>query len=193
MRRTLSALLLGCLMAATAAAAQDALRLEPVALGLERPVFVGHAGDGSERLFVIEQAGRILILDGEELLTEPFLDISDEVSAGCERGLRGLAFHPEFAANRRYFAHYTRAGDGASVIAEFRVSRDPNRSRPAGRTLLTVRQPFANHKGGMIAFGPDGFLYIALGDGGSAGDPGNRAQNPNVLLGKILRIDVDGR
>ena len=154
---------------------------------------MGHAGDGSERLFVVEQAGRILIVDAGELLAEPFLDISEEVSSGGERGLLGLAFHPEFAANGRYFVHYTRAEDGASVIAEFRVSRDPNRSRRAGRALLTVSQPFANHNGGMIAFGPDGFLYIALGDGGSRGDPGNRAQNPNVLLGKILRIDVDGR
>jgi glucose/arabinose dehydrogenase len=195
MLRTLSALLLSCLMAAwaTTAAAQDALRLEPVALGLELPVFVGHAGDGSERLFVVEQAGRILIVDAGELLAEPFLDISEEVLSGGERGLLGLAFHPQFADNRRYFVHYTRAEDGASVIAEFRVSSDPNRSRPAGRALLRVSQPFANHNGGMIAFGPDGFLYIALGDGGSAGDPGNRAQNPNVLLGKILRIDVDGR
>jgi glucose/arabinose dehydrogenase len=195
MLRTLSALLLSCLIAAwaTTAAAQDGLRLELVVEGLEQPVFVRHAGDGSERLFVVEQAGRILIVDAGELLAEPFLDISEEVLSGGERGLLGLAFHPQFADNRRYFVHYTRAEDGASVIAEFRVSSDPNRSRPAGRALLRVSQPFANHNGGMIAFGPDGFLYIALGDGGSAGDPGNRAQNPNVLLGKILRIDVDGR
>ncbi|MGH6899542.1 MAG: PQQ-dependent sugar dehydrogenase [Geminicoccaceae bacterium] len=195
MLRTLSALLLSCLMAAatTTAAAQDTLRLEPVALGLEQPVFVAHVGDGSERLFVVEQAGRILIVDQGELLAEPFLDLREDVSSGGERGLLGLAFHPEFADNRRYFVHYTRAEDGASVISEFRASRDPSRSRPAGRALLTVGQPFANHNGGMIAFGPDGFLYIALGDGGSGGDPGNRAQNPNVLLGKILRIDVDGR
>jgi glucose/arabinose dehydrogenase len=194
MLRALSALLY-CLIAASAtgAVAQDGWRLEPVVEGLEQPVLVTHAGDGSGRLFVVEQAGRIMIVEAGELLAEPFLDISDGVVAGGERGLLGLAFHPEFADNRRYFVHYTRVEDGASVVAEFRVSRDPNRSHRAGRTLLMVRQPFANHNGGMIAFGPDGFLYIALGDGGSAGDPGNRAQNPNLLLGKILRIDADGR
>jgi glucose/arabinose dehydrogenase len=195
MRRTLSALFLICLVAAPAAIAraQDRLRLEPVAEGLEQPVFVTHAGDGSERLFVVEQAGRILILDGGELLEEPFLDITEDVGAGGERGLLGLAFHPAYADNGRYFVHYTRAEDGASVIAEFEVSPDPDRSRQGGRRLLTVDQPFANHNGGMIAFGPDGFLYIGLGDGGSGGDPGNRAQDRDELLGKILRIDVDGR
>jgi glucose/arabinose dehydrogenase len=195
MLRTLSATLLSCLLAASApiVAARDALRLEPVVEGLEDPVFVTHAGDGSGRLFVVEQAGRVLIVDRGELQAEPFLDIGDDVLAGGERGLLGLAFHPDYAENGRYFVHYTRADDGASVVAEFRVSRDPNRSRRAGRVLLTVGQPFSNHNGGMIAFGPDGFLYIGLGDGGSAGDPGNRAQDPDVLLGKILRIDVDGR
>ena len=194
MLRALTALL-SCLIAAsaTSAAAQDGLRLEPVVEDLEQPVLVTHAGDGSGRLFVVEQTGRILIVDRGDLLENPFLDIRDGVGAGGERGLLGLAFHPAYADNRRYFVHYTRAEDGASVVAEFRVSRDPNRSRPAGRALLTVEQPFANHNGGMIAFGPDGFLYIALGDGGSSGDPGNRAQDPDVLLGKILRIDVDGR
>jgi len=192
MLRILSALL-SCLIAATAAGAQDGLRLEPVVEDLAQPVLVTHAGDGSGRLFVVEQTGRILIVDRGDLLENPFLDIRDGVGAGGERGLLGLAFHPAYADNRRYFVHYTRAEDGASVVAEFRVSRDPNRSRPAGRALLTVEQPFANHNGGMIAFGPDGFLYIALGDGGSSGDPGNRAQDPDVLLGKILRIDVDGR
>ena len=194
MLRALTALL-SCLIAAsaTSAAAQDGLRLEPVVEDLEQPVLVTHAGDGSGRLFVVEQTGRILIVDRGDLLEDPFLDIRDGVGAGGERGLLGLAFHPAYADNRRYFVHYTRAEDGASVVAEFRVSRDPNRSRPAGRALLTVEQPFANHNGGMIAFGPDGFLYIALGDGGSSGDPGNRAQDPDVLLGKILRIDVDGR
>jgi glucose/arabinose dehydrogenase len=182
------------IVATATAAAQPLLHLELVADGLDRPVLVTHAGDGSGRLFVVEQAGRILILDAGELRAEPFLDISEDVSAGGERGLLGLAFHPDYAANGRYFVHYTRAEDGASVIAEFRVSSaDPDRSRRSGRALLTVAQPFANHNGGMIAFGPDGFLHIALGDGGSRGDPGNRAQDPDVLLGKILRIDVDGQ
>jgi glucose/arabinose dehydrogenase len=194
MLRALSALVLGGLMAATTTArAQDGWRLEAVIEDLEQPVFVTHAGDGSGRLFVVEQAGRILVSADGELLEEPFLDIADDVGSGGERGLLGLAFHPDYADNGRYFVHYTRGGDGASVIAEFEVSPDPGRSRQGGRRLLTVDQPFANHNGGMIAFGPDGFLYIGLGDGGSGGDPGNRAQDPDELLGKILRLDVDGR
>jgi glucose/arabinose dehydrogenase len=190
--RALSALLLGSLVAAApSAVAQVAVRLEPVVEGLEQPVFVTHAGDGSGRLFVVEQAGRVLIVREGALLEEPFLDIAEDVRSGGERGLLGLAFHPGFADNGRYFVHYSRQ-DGAGVIAEFEVSPDPDRSRQGGRRLLTVDQPFANHNGGMIAFGPDGFLYIGLGDGGSAGDPGDRAQDPDELLGKILRIDVDG-
>jgi glucose/arabinose dehydrogenase len=187
----IAAVLAALTFAATAAAAT--LRLEPVASGLDRPVFVTHAGDGSGRLFVVEQAGVIRIVEGGALRERPFLELGDEVEAGGERGLLGLAFHPNFAANGRFFVHYTRRRDGASVVAEFVVGRDPNRALAAGRTLLTVAQPFANHNGGMIAFGPDGFLYIGLGDGGSAGDPGNRAQDPDELLGKILRLDVDRR
>ena len=185
------ALLIGLSLAAGPAAAQ--LELEPVVEGLERPVFLTHAGDGSGRRFVVEQAGRILILEQGGLLAEPFLDIRDRVLAGGERGLLGLAFHPRFARNGRYFVHYTRRDDGASVLAEYRVSPDPDRSRRLERVLLTVAQPFDNHNGGMIAFGPDRFLYIGLGDGGAHNDPGNRAQNPEVLLGKILRIRVRGR
>jgi glucose/arabinose dehydrogenase len=185
------AVLASLTLAATAAAAP--LRLDPVASGLDRPVFVTHAGDGSGRLFVVEQAGVIRILENGALRARPFLDLRDKVVAGGERGLLGLAFHPGFAANGRFFVHYTRQKDGASVVAEFEVSSHPDRSRRRGRTLLTVAQPFANHNGGMIAFGPDGFLYVGLGDGGSAGDPGNRAQDPDELLGKILRLDVDGR
>jgi glucose/arabinose dehydrogenase len=183
---------LATLMVAATAAAQT-LRLEPVALGLDRPVFVTHAGDGAGRLFVVEQAGMIRIVEGGALIERPFLDLRDKVAAGGERGLLGLAFHPSFAANGRFFIHYTRRRDGASVLAEFAVGSDSSRARAAGRTLLTVAQPFANHNGGMIAFGPDGFLYVGLGDGGSGGDPGNRAQDPDELLGKILRLDVDGR
>ena len=184
-------LLLGLLLATAPAAAQ--LRLEPVVDGLERPVFLTHAGDRSGRLFVVEQAGRILILAPGGLLAEPFLDIRARVRTGGERGLLGLAFHPRFARNGRYFVNYTRADDGATVVAEYRVSADPDRSRRLERVLLTVPQPFSNHNGGMIAFGPDGFLYIGLGDGGGGGDPGNRAQDPEELLGKILRIDVGER
>ena len=193
MIRTLGVLLL-CLLAVSRGSAQQTspFDLELVVGALVHPVFVTHADDGSDRLFVVEQAGRILVIDGGTVRPDPFLDISHRVVEGGERGLLGLAFHPQFSTNGRYFVHFTRRSDGASVLAEFRVSADPNRSRPRGRTLLVVHQPFANHNGGMIAFGPDGYLYMALGDGGSGGDPGNRAQDPGVLLGKILRLDVDG-
>ncbi len=185
--------LIGSLAVSPGVAQQNSpIGLELVVEGLTHPVFVTHSDDGSGRLFVVEQAGRILVLENGGLRADPFLDISGRVRSGGERGLLGLAFHPQFAANGRYFTHHTRLRDGASVITEFRVSADPNRSRLVGRRLLLVPQPFSNHNGGMIAFGPDGFLYIALGDGGSGGDPGNRAQNPDSRLGKILRIDIDG-
>ena len=167
--------------------------LQPVVReGLERPVYVTHAGDGSGRLFVVEQPGRIRIVRGGTLLERPFLDIVGQVRSTGEQGLLGLAFHPAYAQNGRYFVNYVRASNGDTVIAEFRVSEDPDRSQPAEKILLSVSQPYPNHKGGMVEFGPDGFLYVALGDGGAGGDPGNRAQNRGMLLGKILRIDVDG-
>jgi glucose/arabinose dehydrogenase len=125
------------------------------------------------------------------LLASPFLDISDRVRHAGEQRLLGLAFHPAYAGNGRFFVNYVRRSDGMTVIAEFRASPNPNVSQAGERILLTVAQPYPNHKGGMVEFGPDGFLYVALGDGGSAGDPGNRGQNKNELLGKILRIDVD--
>ncbi len=171
------------------------IRLIPVvSTGLEAPLFITHAGDGSGRLFILERAGRVRILVGDTLVKRPFLDISDRVLAGGERGLLGLAFHPQFSANGRFFVNYTRQTDGATMISEFRVSADPSVALPSTeRRLLRVFQPYANHNGGMLAFGPGGRLFIGLGDGGSAGDPGNRAQNRQVLLGKILRIGVNGR
>ncbi|MFQ5829343.1 MAG: PQQ-dependent sugar dehydrogenase [Candidatus Methylomirabilia bacterium] len=184
-------LLLGAKMAAAAALA-PAIQLElVVGRGLSNPVYVTHAGDGSGRLFVLEQPGRIRIMAAGALLRKPLLDITDRVQAGGERGLLGLAFHPKFRENGRYFVNYTRRPDGATVVSEFRVSADPNVSKRTERILLTIAQPYSNHNGGMIEFGPDGYLYIGTGDGGLAGDPGNRAQNRNDLLGKILRIDVD--
>ena len=185
---------LACLLGAcTQPGAKSAIGLDRVVDGLTRPLFVTHAGDGSGRLFVVEQAGRIRIVERGAVLEPPFLDLSDQVRSGGERGLLGLAFHPDFATNGRFFVDYTREPDGATVIAEYHAAAaSPNRADPLGRVLLTVAQPFANHNGGMLAFGPDGDLYIGLGDGGSGGDPGNRAQNPDELLGKILRIDVDG-
>ena len=143
------------------------------------------AAGGSQGVTGAALQGRITSRDGSPI-EAAVVEISD-VSTGAR-------WQSETRTNGRYFVDYTRAEDGASVIAEFRVSSaDPDRSRRSGRALLTVAQPFSNHNGGMIAFGPDGFLYIALGDGGSRGDPGNRAQDRDVLLGKILRIDVDGQ
>ncbi len=167
--------------------------LEPVLAGLSKPLYVTNAHDGSNRLFVVEQGGRILVLQPGESTPSIFLDITTEVSrAGDERGLLGLAFHPNFSSNGRFFVDYTRQPDGATVLCDCRVSSTaPNSADASGITLLAIQHPFENHNGGMIEFGPDGFLYIATGDGGSANDPGDRAQSIGEVLGKILRIDVD--
>ncbi len=168
--------------------------LEPVVSGLTRPVFVGHSGDGSGRLFIVEQAGRILIFNGSALLPQAFLDIQALVTSGGERGLLGLAFHPQFAINRRFFVNYTRTQGTQlqTVVAEYQASTtDPNRANPTGQVLLSFDQPFSNHNGGFLGFGTDGYLYIATGDGGSAGDPQGNGQNLGTLLGKVLRINVN--
>ncbi|MBZ5536109.1 MAG: PQQ-dependent sugar dehydrogenase [Acidobacteriia bacterium] len=168
------------------------LQLVPVLTGLSNPLFVTSSQDGSNRLFVVEQGGRIKVLQPGASSPSVFLDISSKEVFGGEQGLLGLAFHPQFFTNRRFFVDYTRAGDGATVIAEYHASvSDANVADPVEKILLIIAQPFVNHNGGMVAFGPDGFLYIGMGDGGSGNDPGNRAQNTNELLGKILRIDVD--
>lgn len=169
-----------------------ALRL--VVGGLSAPIGMTNAGDGSGRAFVIEQGGDIRIVRNGRLFSRPFLDISSLVSTGGEQGLLGLAFHPRFETNRRFYVNYTdTAGD--TVVAEYRrASGDPHRAAPSSRRVLfTFDQPFANHNGGHLAFGPDGYLYIATGDGGGAGDPQGNGQRRDTLLGKILRIDVDTR
>jgi glucose/arabinose dehydrogenase len=194
MRQFVATFLLALAFMSTRAAAQGvpAVTLEPVLSGLSSPVLLTNAGDGSNRLFVIEQPGRIQVLQPGGATPTVFLDITAKVLAGGERGLLGLAFHPQFKANRRLFVNYTRRPDGATVIAEYRVSAtNPNLVEATETILLVIPQPFANHNGGMIEFGPDGFLYIGMGDGGSANDPQNRAQNVEELLGKMLRIDVD--
>jgi glucose/arabinose dehydrogenase len=166
---------------------------EIVASGFSQPVQVTHAGDGSGRLFVVEQGGRIRIIQNGTLLSTLFLDVSGLISCCGERGLLGLAFHPNYESNGYFYIDYTRAGDGATIIARYQVSGDPNLADVgSGSTLLTIDQPYENHNGGQVMFGPDGYLYIGMGDGGSGGDPQNNAQNKNTLLGALLRIDVDG-
>jgi hypothetical protein len=170
-----------------------AIQLTTVASGLSSPLFVGNAGDGSNRLFIEEQGGIIKVLQPGASTPTVFLDIHTKVVAGGEQGLLGLAFHPHYALNGRFFVYYTRAGDGTLVIAEYKVStNDPNVANPAETVFLTIPHPTnTNHNGGMLAFGPDGYLYIGVGDGGSGNDPPNNAQNIDQLLGKILRINVD--
>jgi glucose/arabinose dehydrogenase len=164
-----------------------------VARGFNQPIGISHASDGSGRLFVIEQAGRIRILRAGEVLNEPFLDIRDRVgSDASERGLLGLAFHPSYHENGYFYVNYTDRS-GSTVIARFQVSGDnPDRALPdSEQRLLHVPQPYGNHNGGVTKFGPDGYLYIGLGDGGSGGDPQNNGQSLDSLLGAVLRIDVN--
>ena len=170
-----------------------AVRLVPtVTSGLSSPLFVGHAGDGSNRLFIVEQGGIIKVLQPGSSTPTPFLDIHTRVLVGGERGLVGLAFHPQYGSNGRFFVFYTRTGDGALVIAEYHVSPNPDVASATETVLLTIPHPTnSNHNGGMLAFGFDNYLYVGVGDGGSANDPPNNAQNTSVLLGKILRINVD--
>ena len=170
---------------------QDIALAPVLTRGLTQPVFIGHAGDHSDRLFIVEQPGRIRILRNGVLQASPFLDISDRVDFGGEMGLLGLAFHYRFRENGRFFLNYTRKPDGATVVAEYRVAKKSDRALLDETILMVIPQPYSNHNGGMVAFGPDGYLYIATGDGGAGGDPGNRGQSPDTLLGKMLRIDVD--
>jgi uncharacterized repeat protein (TIGR01451 family) len=167
---------------------------EIVASGLAQPVQVTHAGDGSDRLFVVEQPGTVRIVKNGTVLSTPFLNLSGQVVAGGERGLLGLAFHPNYRTNGYFYVNYTRAGDGATVIARYRVSpTNPDVAEPSSaQVLMTIAQPYANHNGGQLLFSPvDGYLYVGMGDGGSGGDPLNHAQNINTLLGAMLRLDVD--
>lgn len=164
----------------------------PVATGYESPVDIQFPSDGSGRMFIVEQRGRIRVVDGSGLLIGTFLDISDRVeSSGNEQGLLGLAFHPRYAENGQFFVNYTDKRNH-NIIARFQVSGDADLADAASESiLLSIDDPFANHNGGVLAFGPDEFLYAGLGDGGGANDPLGNGQNPNVLLGKILRLDVD--
>ncbi len=158
--------------------------------GLSSPLYIGNAGDGTNRLFVVQQRGIIKVVQPGQTTTTDFINLSAKVSqTGNERGLLGLAFHPDFENNSFFFVNYTRSSDGATVIERYKATNnntvgDINSAFP----IITISQDFSNHNGGMIEFGPDGHLYIGMGDGGSGNDPNNRAQNINSLLGKMLRI-----
>lgn len=191
---TLLILLVGLAATATAGVPlPPELEIAEVVSGLSSPVEVTNAGDGSDRIFVVERAGRIRIVENGTLLATPFLDIDSIVnSGGGEQGLLGLAFDPDYATNGDFYVHYTRS-DWSNVVAHYNA--DPPSSNTAstvGTALLTQAQPERNHNGGQLAFGPDGYLYISIGDGGRQGDPDENAQNLQTFLGKILRISVDG-
>jgi len=163
-----------------------------LASGLERPTGIADPGDGSGRLLVLEQPGRIRVYQNGAILDRPFLDITSRVgSSGNEQGLLGIALHPKYLSNGFFYVNYTDV-NGNTVIARFKVTSDPNVADPGSeKDLLHVQQPFPNHNGGSMVFGPDGLLYMGLGDGGSQGDPHLNGQSLNTYLGKILRIDVD--
>ena len=175
----------------TVAGTVDGVGLQEVASGLGAVTAITHDGTGDGRLFITTQDGRVLILAGGAVRAQPFLDLRGQISTGGERGLLSVAFHPHYGGNGLFFVDYTNP-QGDTVIARYHVSADPDRADAASaRVLLTIAQPFANHNGGQLQFGPDGYLYVGMGDGGAANDPSCRAQKGDTLLGKLLRIDVD--
>ena len=176
--------------------ATGTLDLQLVASGLNSPLYLT-APIGDARLFIVEQAGRIRIVRAGQLLARPFLDLTDRVASSGEEGLLGLAFHPNYASNGYFYVDYTHLNNARdtlyTLVERYSVSAVPDSADSAShKLLLRIVQPYPNHNGGLVMFGPDGMLYIGMGDGGGAGDPQNRAQNPDSLLGKLLRIDVDG-
>jgi glucose/arabinose dehydrogenase len=179
--------------------AEFTIDLEPVATGFDQPVYVTGPDDGTGRLFVVERPGTIRIIAGGEVLAEPFLDITPFVESGSsEQGLLSVAFPPDFADTGEFYVYFTARGDegvGDNTIARFAVSGDdPNRSDPSsGEVLIAVHDERPNHNGGLLLFGPDGYLYAGLGDGGGGGDPAGNAQDPQALLGSMLRIDPTTR
>ncbi len=185
-----STFLIGAGLAGPSLAAPQ-IQLTPIVSGIDSPLAITHAGDGSGRLFITLQIGRILIYDGQQVLPAPFLDIGSLITAEAERGLLSLAFHPDYVSNGFLYVNYTDL-NGDTVVARYTVSADPDVVDPASAViLLNIPQPFANHNGGQLQFGPDGYLYIGMGDGGGGGDPSDNAQSLNSLLGKMLRIDVN--
>ena len=168
------------------------IALQQLPFGFTQPLYLTHAGDGSGRRFVVEKGGTIRIVKGDQVLPTPFLNISSKVRAsGNEQGLLGLAFHPRYAENGRFFVGYTDSA-GRNTVERYQVSADPDQADPAtGVTLLSIDDPASNHNGGMVAFGPDGMLWVGTGDGGASGDRYQNGQNRQALLGKMLRLDVD--
>jgi glucose/arabinose dehydrogenase len=175
---------------ATPASGQVSLR--KVVDGLEPLTYLTHAGEGSERLYLVVKAGRILVLENGSVREQPFLDISDRVgSQGSEQGLLSIAFSPRYSSDNAFYVNYTDT-KGDTVVSRFSADRQQVvADADSEMALLNIDQPFANHNGGQLQFGPDGMLYIGMGDGGSGGDPQNNGQNTGVLLGKLLRIDVN--
>jgi glucose/arabinose dehydrogenase len=169
----------------------SALSLDTVETGLANPIYVTHAPGDPTRLFILERDGFIRIQHNGTLLSQPFLDISSNTTTGSERGLLGMAFHPNYRDNGYFFINYTNV-DGDTRVVRYTVSANPDSAdETSALTILAIDQPFGNHNAGMLAFGKDGYLYVGTGDGGSSGDPGNRAQDPQEMLGKMLRLDVD--
>jgi glucose/arabinose dehydrogenase len=164
------------------------LSVEAIVTDLDQPLYVTGAGDGSGRLFVVEKSGRVFVMRGADRAQTPFLDIADKISEGSEQGLLGLAFPPDFPAESWCVVNYT-SRDGTSIISRFTVQGD-TAQRDSEEVLLRLPQPYANHNGGMLVFGPDGYLYAGFGDGGSGGDPHGNGQDLGTLLGKLLRIDA---
>lgn len=187
--RILTIALAGMLTAGTASAQELELNIVAGSPDLSSPISIHHAGDS--RLFFVEQAGRIKILENGQVLSTPFLNISSIVGSGGERGLLSMAFHPDYDENGHFYVNYTNLS-GDTVIARYTVSGDPNVADPgSAAVLLTITQPFGNHNGGQLQFGPDGHLYIGMGDGGSSDDPQCYSQRPDTKLGKMLRLDVN--
>jgi glucose/arabinose dehydrogenase len=168
------------------------IALEALPLGFRQPLLLTHAGDGSGRQFVVEKAGTIRIIKGGQLLDAPFIDLSAKIrSSGSEQGLLGLAFHPRYTENGRFFVGYTDT-TGRNTVERYQASADPDRGDPStGVTLLSIDDPAVNHNGGNVIFGPDGKLWVGTGDGGASGDRYQNGQNRQTLLGKMLRLDVD--
>jgi glucose/arabinose dehydrogenase len=177
-----------------AALSSGQLTVQRITGGLSSPLGVVNAGDGSGRLFIVQRGGTVRVVKGWTLQAGSFLNIATKVAAGGERGLLGLAFHPDFETNRYLYAYYTRASDGDIILSRF-TANSAGTSASSGTELILLRIEHSantNHNGGDLAFGPDGYLYAAVGDGGGSGDPGNNGQDKEVLLGKVLRIDVNG-